>query len=94
MNRILSWKIKSGVYAYIHIPNSTSHISKRIPENSPLWDEIISVISSWEKDEYKSNFQEMAFEIRQRYGKNIEWDDKYWNFVAQKQGKLAGFPDL
>lgn len=83
MNRILSWKIKSGVYAYIHIPNSTSHISKRIPENSPLWDEIISVISSWKKDEYKSNFQEMAFEIRQRYGKNIEWDDKYWNFVDE-----------
>lgn len=74
---------KSGVYAYIHIPNSTSHISKRIPENSPLWDEIISVISSWEKDEYKSNFQEMALEIRQRYGKNIEWDDKYWDFVDE-----------
>lgn len=83
MNRILSWKIKSGVYAYIHIPNSTSHISKRIPENSPLWDEIISVISSWEKDEYKSNFQEMALEIRQRYGKSIEWDDKYWDFVDE-----------
>ena len=38
MNKILSWKIGNGVYAYVYpIPigeNKTTHITKKIPEKN------------------------------------------------------------
>lgn len=80
MNKILSWKIKSGIYAYIYIPNSNSYISKRIPEDSPLWETIIGTISGWDINEYKENFDKMSSEVSQKYGKTISWDEKYFNF--------------
>ena len=81
MNKILSWKINSGTYAYIFIPNSTSYISNRIPEDSPLWQNIIGEISRWDYSTYKTNFDKMAMEVAQKYGQTIPWRDEYWDFT-------------
>ena len=81
MNRILSWKIDNGIYAYIYIPNSSTHISSRISEDSPMWSDVLSVISQWDENTYKTNFEAMAKEIQQRYGVTLEYKDEYYNFV-------------
>ena len=83
MNKILSWKINSGTYAYIYVPNSTSYISNRIPEDSSLWENIIYEISRWDYDTYKANFQKMSKEVSEKYGVNIPWEDLYWNFADE-----------
>ena len=83
MNKILSWKINSGTYAYIYVPNSTTYISNRIPENSPLWESIIYEISRWDYNTYYANFQKMSKEVNEKYGVNIPWDDLYWNFADE-----------
>lgn len=79
MDRILSWKIDSSTYAYIY-PIKNSYISNRIPENSPLWGEIINEISAWTKDTYRANFDRMASEVKSKYGQTIPWQDQYWDF--------------
>jgi hypothetical protein len=79
MDRILSWKIDSSTYAYIY-PIKNSYISNRIPENSPLWGEIINEISVWTKDTYRANFNRMASEVKSKYGQTIPWQDAYWDF--------------
>ena len=79
MDRILSWKIDSSTYAYIY-PIKNSYISNRIPENSPLWGEIINEISVWSKDTYRANFDRMASEVKSKYGQTIPWQDQYWDF--------------
>ena len=79
MDRILSWKIDSSTYAYIY-PFKNSYISNRIPENSPLWGEIINEISVWTKDTYRANFDRMASEVKSKYGQTIPWQDQYWDF--------------
>lgn len=79
MDRILSWKIDSSTYAYIY-PIKNSYISNRIPENSPLWGEIINEISVWTKDTYRANFDRMASEVKSKYGQTIPWQDQYWDF--------------
>lgn len=81
MNKILSWKIKAGVYAYIYLPDQTTHISTKIPEDSEKWYTIINVISKWEESEYKRNFDIMADEVKKRYGVTIPWKDEYFNFA-------------
>jgi hypothetical protein len=86
MNKILSWKIGNGVYAYVcPIPigeNKKTHITKKIPENSPLWNNIISEISGWDRDKYARNFNKMADDVYEKYGIEIprkESDiNKYW----------------
>lgn len=80
MNRILSWKIDTGVYAYIYLPNTSSHISTRLSEDSPLWTDILSVVGGWSESEYKSNFTDMANEIRQRFGVSLAYQDEFYNF--------------
>ena len=79
MDRILSWKIDSSTYAYIY-PIKNSYISNRIPEDSPLWGEIINEISVWTKDTYRANFDRMASEVKSKYGQTIPWQDAYWDF--------------
>ena len=79
MDRILSWKIDSSTFAYIY-PIKNSYISNRIPENSPLWGEIINEISVWTKDTYRANFDRMASEVKSKYGQTILWQDQYWDF--------------
>ena len=79
MDRILSWKIDSSTYAYIY-PIKNSYISNRIPEDSPLWGEIINEISVWTKDTYRANFDRMASEVKSKYGQTIPWQDQYWDF--------------
>ena len=81
MNKILSWKIKAGVYAYIYLPEQTTHVSTRIPEDSEKWHTIIGAISKWEESEYKHNFDIMADEVKKRYGVTIPWKDEYFNFA-------------
>jgi hypothetical protein len=83
MNKILSWKIDSSTYAYIYVPNSTTYITNRIPEDSPLWSSIIYEISGWDYDTYYSNFQKMSKEVNEKYGIVIPWDELYWNFVDE-----------
>lgn len=90
MNKILSWKIGNGVYAYVYpIPigeNKTTHITKKIPENSPLWNNIISEISSWDRDDYVRNFNKMADDVYEKYGIVIPGEkediDKYWGLTS------------
>ena len=83
MNKILSWKIDSSTYAYIYVPNSTTYITNRIPEDSPLWSSIIYEISGWDYDTYYSNFQKMSKEVKEKYGVVIPWDELYWNFADE-----------
>ena len=83
MIKILSWKINSGVYAYIYPVNDGKYISNRIPEDSPIWIDIIEIMSKWDKNAYKTNFDAMNREIESKYGKTIEWDDKYWDFTDE-----------
>lgn len=80
MNKILSWKIKTGVYAYIYLPNSNTHISKRITEDSPLWRNIISSVSKWSDEEYRTHFNDMSSEVSEKYGKTISWNDDFLDF--------------
>lgn len=87
MNKILSWKIGNGVYAYVYpVNNDNTHVAKKIPENSPLWDNIISEISTWDRDDYVRNFNKMADEVNEKYGIEIPRDkediDKYWGFTS------------
>ena len=81
MNRILSWKIEAGVYAYIYLPNSNTHISNRIDETSPIWASVIGEISGWDEPTYKTHFEEMANEISQRYGVTLSYKSEYYNFT-------------
>lgn len=80
MNRILSWKISTGTYAYIYLPNSSSRISSRIPEDSPIWPTILNAISGWDKSKYKAEFDKMAAEVEGKYGVKLSWKDEYFNF--------------
>ena len=83
MNRILSWKIDAGVYAYIYLPNSLTHISSRITENSPMWADILNEVSTWDEPAYRSHFDEMADEIKQRYGVILTYQADFFNFVDE-----------
>lgn len=83
MNRILSWKIDTGVYAYIYLPNSLTHISSRITENSPLWTDILKEVSTWDEPAYRSHFDKMADEIKQRYGVILTYQADFFNFVDE-----------
>lgn len=80
MNRILSWKISIGTYAYIYLPNSSSRISSRIPEDSPIWSTILNTISGWDKSTYKAEFDKMAAEVEGKYGVKLSWKDEYFSF--------------
>ena len=80
MNRILSWKINIGTYAYIYLPNSSSRISSRIPEDSPIWSTILNTISGWDKSTYKAEFDKMAAEVEGKYGVKLSWKDEYFRF--------------
>ena len=83
MNRILSWKIDAGVYAYIYLPNSLTHITSRITENSPMWTDILNEVSTWDEPAYRSHFDEMADEIKQRYGVILTYQADFFNFVDE-----------
>ena len=83
MNRILSWKVDVGVYAYIYLPNSTTHISSRITEDSPMWSDIINVVSTWDEPTYKSHFEKMADEIKQRFGVILSYQEDFFNFADE-----------
>ena len=78
MNKILSWKINNASYAYI-FPTNGSYISNAISEDSPLWANIIGEISTWTLDTYKSNFNKMAAEVKNKFGVTIPWKDEYWD---------------
>ena len=78
MNKILSWKINNASYAYI-FPTNGSYISNAISEDSPLWANIIGEISTWTLDTYKSNFNKMAAEVKNKLGVTIPWKDEYWD---------------
>lgn len=80
MNRILSWKIDSCTYAYI-FPINNSYISNRIPEDSLLWDKIITTISNeWKEKDYWDNFKKMQTEVKSKCNVFIPKNDKYWDF--------------
>lgn len=83
MNKILSWKITGGVYAYIYPVNNGKYISNRIAEDSPIWQSVISEISNWDASEYRANFDKMAAEVQTQYGYTVAWDDKFFDFVDE-----------
>ena len=83
MNKILSWKISGGVYAYIYPVNNGKYISNRIAEDSPIWQNVISEISNWDASEYRANFDKMAAEVQTQYGYTVAWDDKFFDFVDE-----------
>jgi hypothetical protein len=85
MIKILSWKINSGVYAYIYPVNDGKYISNRIPEDSPLWESVIDVIKDWDITDYKNSFDAMNKEVESKYGKTIEWSENY--FTSGNTGK-------
>ena len=81
MNKVLSWKITNGVYAYVYPLNKGSYISKKIPENSPLWTSVIKEINKWSINDYKREFRLMNDEVNKKYNITIPEDfDKYWGF--------------
>jgi hypothetical protein len=82
MNRVLSWKIASGVYAYIFKPDGKSYISNRISENSPIWKDTINTISEWNETEYKANFDLMKKEVSEKYGISLTYKPEYWEYSS------------
>ena len=90
MNRILSWKIKSGVYAYVYPPTSESHISNRIPEDSTYWKDAIDALSA--KTIYAEYISNMAHEVFIKFGINIPIEDdditKYWGFANDNSSNI------
>lgn len=81
MNKILSWKINSGVYAYIYPVNNGKYISNRIPENSPIWEDVIAEVSRWDEKTYHDNFDLMNEEIKKKYAQEVAWDPNFFGFV-------------
>lgn len=79
MNKILSWKINSSTYAYI-FPIKNSYISNRIPEDSPLWGDIITTISGWDEKDYWDNFEKMQTEVKSKCDVFIPKRNEYWDF--------------
>lgn len=68
MRAILSWKIDTGVYAYIvEIGNTGSHIYGPIGEDTGQWREIVNTASAWDESEYRARFDDMAAEVREKY---------------------------
>lgn len=80
MNRVLSWKIASGVYAYIFKPDGKSYISNRISESSPIWKDTINTISEWTEDDYITNFNLMKTEVSEKYGVTLTYKPEYWDY--------------
>ena len=80
MNRVLSWKIASGVYAYIFKPDGKSYISNRISEDSPIWKDTINTISEWDETVYKTNFDLMKKEVSEKYGISLTYKPEYWEY--------------
>lgn len=80
MNRVLSWKIASGVYAYIFKPDGKSYISNRISESSPIWKDTINTISEWTEDDYITNFNFMKNEVSEKYGVTLTYKPEYWDY--------------
>lgn len=69
MRAILSWKIDTGTYAYItEIGNTGSHIYGPIGEDTGQWREIVAAASAWDESKYRAHFEEMADEVRNKYG--------------------------
>ena len=82
MNRVLSWKIASGVYAYIFKPDGKSYISNRISEDSPIWKDTINTISEWDETIYKTNFDLMKKEVSEKYGISLTYKPEYWEYSS------------
>lgn len=80
MNRVLSWKIASGVYAYIFKPDGKSYISNRISESSPIWKDTINTISEWSENDYITNFNLMKTEVSEKYGVTLTYKPEYWDY--------------
>jgi uncharacterized membrane protein len=65
-NRILSWKINNGVYAYIYLPGQNTYLGKKYSDDSSIWQDIIKEVNSEEK--YKTHYNKMIAEIKNKYG--------------------------
>ena len=78
MNRILSWKIGNGIYAYIYPPYSgtSTRIGKKLTENDDRWSAIIE--NSKNEGDYESNYRELITELKTKF--NIDLGEDYKKF--------------
>ena len=84
MNRILSWKLSGGNYAYIYLPESygKTHITKRISPDDPIWGDIVKEVKGWDFTDYEDAFGDLTKEVSERYGITIHGNaSTYWNFT-------------
>jgi hypothetical protein len=88
MNRILSWKVKNGVYAYIYLPNSQTHISSRLSKDSDKWGKIIDVVSDLSEEEYIDKFEDMAKEVFDKYGLTIKYKHEFYECSQGTHGDV------
>lgn len=80
--RILSWNIKSGIYAYIFKPDGVSHISAKISENDSRWPTFINSVNT--EKEYENSFTSMKKEVAEKYGITISGEyTNYWNYGGE-----------
>lgn len=76
MRAILSWKIDTGIYAYIvPIGNTGSHIYGPIGEDTGQWREIVNTASAWDESKYHDHFEYMAAEVRNKYGIKMTYEN-------------------
>jgi hypothetical protein len=95
MNRILSWKLPDGKYAYIFDESfyktdieggQGKYISDRISPNSSVWEGIIVKLNDMSYEDYVARFNAMNEEIKAKYGFQIEWNNSFYNFTQNAKG--------
>ena len=91
MSRILSWRVDSDNYAYLFkVPGTNSHISDRIPTDSPIWgDSDVLKCYTCGKDEYKTRFASMSAEVSSRLNVTLTYKDDYYSENNSANGVIV-----
>lgn len=87
MARIYSWRLTKQDYAYLYIPNSNEHISKRITDIEKI-DAIVDVVSKLSKTEYRTYFDAMNNSINNYLGVRIPWDEAFCDETTAISNKV------
>jgi hypothetical protein len=87
MARIYSWRLTKQDYAYLYIPNSNEHISKRITDIEKI-DAIVDVVSKMSKTEYRTYFDAMNNSINNYLGVRIPWDEAFCDVTTAISNKV------
>lgn len=91
MRHIISWKVRSGLYAYM-FKYKDSYISNedydKREDRNEIWSSALNDINSLTtKELYKARFEEVQKAVK-KYAPDakFEWDDSYWNATGADSG--------